>query len=286
MPISSPGSQPVQYLFIDGAYLDGMLARFETELYGGRRMPISHRRLSDGFRKVFYYNCPPPAMKEESGTEYERRIETYLDRMMELGQLHGWHVFHGVTKRQPKRGNLQKEVDVQIAVDLLSHSFKKNMDQVTLIAGDQDFRPVVEAVVRDGMFVTLWSDPRTTSRELRDAADSGRLFDPWAYNSLLDGIPREQQRVLPERHYRSGGKYPATAILEATTTMRRRFIVFDQGGGSYCAISQHVVDEAYHAMYQVGDLALLRQFVEQQHGPVQWREIISDEAAQYRSATG
>ncbi|MBD2254416.1 NYN domain-containing protein [Nostoc parmelioides] len=44
----------------------------------------------------------------------------------------------------------QKEIDIMIAVDMLTHSFQKNMDEATLLAGDLDFKPLIDALVLNG----------------------------------------------------------------------------------------------------------------------------------------
>ena len=38
---------------------------------------------------------------------------------------------------------------------MLSHAHRKNMHKTTLLTGDLDFKPLVDALVQDGMFVTL-----------------------------------------------------------------------------------------------------------------------------------
>ena len=58
-------------------------------------------------------------------------------------------------------GNIrQKGVDVLLAVEMLDHAFRKNMDEAWLLAGDADFVPLVEAVTRLGTWVNVIYDPR------------------------------------------------------------------------------------------------------------------------------
>lgn len=61
---------------------------------------------------------------------------------------------------------------MKIAVDMLTHSYRRNMHQATLLAGDLDFKPIVDALVQDGMYVELWYYPKSTSKELIYSADS------------------------------------------------------------------------------------------------------------------
>jgi hypothetical protein len=56
---------------------------------------------------------------------------------------------------------------------MLTHGFNRNMAKAVLIAGDLDFRPVVEALVRSGVFVEVWYDVHSMAKELPLAADFG-----------------------------------------------------------------------------------------------------------------
>jgi uncharacterized LabA/DUF88 family protein len=66
----------------------------------------------------------------------------------------------------------QKEVDILIAVDMLTHSFQRNMHEVAFLTSDLDFRPLIEAVIREGMYIQLWYPKGKTNEELIYAADS------------------------------------------------------------------------------------------------------------------
>lgn len=83
----------------------------------------------------------------------------------------------GIAKHRKKTGMAQKEVDILIAVDMLTHTHRKNMHRLTFISGDQDFAPLVEAVVRDGMYVELLYPEGHTAKDLKDFADHARPMD-------------------------------------------------------------------------------------------------------------
>jgi len=80
-------------------------------------------------------------------------------------------------RRRRHKEPRQKEVDVLLAVDMLTHGFNKNMTRAALLAGDLDFRPVVEALVRAGIFVEVWYEKRSGSKYLFWAADQGRPIE-------------------------------------------------------------------------------------------------------------
>ena len=72
-----------------------------------------------------------------------------------------------------------------LTVDMLTHSFRKNMGRATLLTGDNDFKPLIDALVQDGMLVNLWYPPDETSRELIDAADARTPLTMLALHDLL-----------------------------------------------------------------------------------------------------
>ena len=271
--VSHVPPQPIDYLFIDGGYLSRVLERFATDFYPTQRPMVDYKLLSENFTKVFYYNCPPPRHKDETDASFSTREAEYEALIRDISENPGWHVSHGVSRRHPKRGNVQKEVDVQIAVDLLTHSFKGNMHKAVLLAGDLDFRPVIEAVVKEGMYLTLWSDVRSTSGELRRSADARRTFDIWTYNGLL--APGIAKCKLPERHS-VGPTFNAPLLEQAIFEDGTTYNLYAPGSGSYLLASQHRIDGASHIGYQVtpadfpDPLGSLKSFFETHHGKPKW----------------
>jgi uncharacterized LabA/DUF88 family protein len=49
---------------------------------------------------------------------------------------------------------------------MLRHGFDGNMEKAVLLAGDLDFRPIVEALVRRGVFVEVWYEKNSAAQEL------------------------------------------------------------------------------------------------------------------------
>lgn len=178
------------YLFIDGAYLTARMDAFCTEYYG-HPVKIDYRSIGAGHNKIFYYDSLPVQRKGESDEDFSARLLTKKQLFAYLRSLDGWHVHEGISKRSQGQAARQKEVDILIAVDMLGHTHRRNMEKLTFIAGDQDFRPLVDAVVRDGMHVTLWYDPNSISVDLRDMADASRLLDVLTKHAYLDRSFRE-----------------------------------------------------------------------------------------------
>jgi uncharacterized LabA/DUF88 family protein len=58
---------------------------------------------------------------------------------------------------------------------MVSCANRRIVQGMTLLAGDADFQPLIEAVGVEGMYVTLLSHPKSTARELIRAADEHLL---------------------------------------------------------------------------------------------------------------
>jgi uncharacterized LabA/DUF88 family protein len=132
--------------------------------------------LKHGFLKAFYYDAIPVRNDKETETDYAARIKPSLDVFDAAGAVDGMHVYEGDARqrRRGKGGLEQKKVDVMLTVDMLTHTFRRNMDAATLLTGDVDFKPLIDALVQNGMYVTLWYPPGETSLELQRAADTRR----------------------------------------------------------------------------------------------------------------
>ncbi len=86
------------------------------------------------------------------------------DRLIELG-VEEPHVF------KKTKGKGSKQVDITLAVSSLTHAQKGNYRIAILIAGDEDYVPLVEAIKREGLIVVLWFLNDGLSPVLKRAAD-------------------------------------------------------------------------------------------------------------------
>lgn len=167
------------YLFVDGGYLRARHSEAIGRVFGdsGRvdltSMRTSMRSLSSGslFNRIFYYDCLHDIpLVNESEDELRERVKSQQGFFDELQALEGFHVRLGSLSGSSRKLR-QKEVDILLAVDALDHAFRKNMAGITLIAGDLDFAPLVEALVRLGTWVEIWYDPTSIAKHLREGAD-------------------------------------------------------------------------------------------------------------------
>lgn len=70
-----------------------------------------------------------------------------------------------------EKGRKSKQVDISLATDMLTHAFRKNYDMAILVAGDEDYIPLVKAVMSEGRKVVLWFVEDGLSPKLIDAVD-------------------------------------------------------------------------------------------------------------------
>ena len=104
--------------------------------------------------RTYYYDCVEEKPRDsERQEDFEQRVAAQNAYTSQLHSLPGVHVRLGTLAGRKRR---QKEVDVLLAVDMLTHGFNRNMGRAALLSGDLDFRPVVEALVRGGIFVEMW----------------------------------------------------------------------------------------------------------------------------------
>lgn len=176
----------IRYLFIDGGCLRETVRSLSEKWANGQTLELQYTNLTSNFTKVFYYDALPRRRENEQEAEYLTRISGERRLLDELSQLDRFHVYEGDVRRSSaRRGPEQKKVDVMIAVDMLSHTFRRNMQEATLLTSDLDFRPLIDALVQEGMEVTLWYPPGDTTRDLIVAADRRRVLDVQTINAAL-----------------------------------------------------------------------------------------------------
>ena len=153
------------YCYIDGAYLRAE-GKNASVLFPNPRMmtlwvvdaiqSIGGRVL---LRRTSYYDADPSGPTPSPELEqYWQFVEDQFDTDLRFGEVRG----------KPKR---QKGVDVLLAVDMLSASFRQLFDVAVLIAGDADFVPLIHEVRRLGTTVVVAGVKNTTANELRISAD-------------------------------------------------------------------------------------------------------------------
>jgi uncharacterized LabA/DUF88 family protein len=155
-------------IFIDGSNLyhsiKALFQRTDIDMGKLAEKLLEKRRLI----RVYYYNAR--VGRKEEPDRYQRQ-QSFFNSVssipyfeLRLGRL--------VYQNWPNSPPYEKGVDIQLATDLLTHSFKNNFDIAILVAGDSDYVGAIQAVKDNGknVEVVLFGKERT-SRPLREVAD-------------------------------------------------------------------------------------------------------------------
>lgn len=189
-----------------------------AELYAYCSAHLRHEQRYDGDRdlyRIFYYDCPPlgktvyhPLLKR--GVDF-RRTDTYewtnkffneLKKQrkvaVRLGKLSDAYASFNISASALKdvcSGSKsiqdleesdfsvsfqQKGVDMRIGLDIASLAYKKQIDQIILIAGDSDFVPAAKLARREGIDFILDPMWATIKDSLFEHIDG--LMSQWKSN--------------------------------------------------------------------------------------------------------
>jgi uncharacterized LabA/DUF88 family protein len=202
------------YLFIDGEYLRQRHREAMREFFGvdGDLEVSALMHQAQASRAYFYDSLDDAPRPGETGEACQARIAPLEQFFASVRALSGFHVQLGTVSQGKRRQ--QKEVDILLAVDMLTHGFDRNMEKAVLVAGDLDFRPIVEALVRRGVFVEVWYHRSSIAQDLPGAADFGheirlRQFHSWNTEAFRDA------HRLPMVYEHAGG--PAGELLRTGT---------------------------------------------------------------------
>ncbi|MFC3068429.1 NYN domain-containing protein [Phenylobacterium soli] len=166
-PVSESLPNRPAYMFVDGACLQEMIqAASERYLEPGFVFEIDYRALRGTHAKVYYYDAIPRSGADAS----DEQIEAKAQELGLIGRQDGYHVRSGEAVRR-KKAWTQKMVDVQLAVDMMSLAARGMYSSATLITGDLDFKPLVDALVDLGLDITLIYPAGHTNNDLIAAAD-------------------------------------------------------------------------------------------------------------------
>lgn len=174
-------------IFIDGSNLYHSLKnhfnRADLDLGKFSRKLLQKRQLV----RIYYYNASvgqkqePEVYKQQQAFFASVNAVPYTE--LRLGRL----VY---TNQWPNVPPYEKGTDVQLATDMITHSYKNNYDVAILVAGDNDFAGAVQAVKDNGKHVEVsLFGKQGTSQQLRDVADrvivinSRLLKDCWSRQS-------------------------------------------------------------------------------------------------------
>jgi uncharacterized LabA/DUF88 family protein len=165
-------------IFIDGSNMYHSLKHYykKTNIDIGRfcQKILGRRRLV----RMYYYNAQVGHKEEPERYKRQQRFFAEVTAIpyteLRMGRL--------VYINWPNTPPYEKGVDIQLATDMITHSFKNNYDVAILVAGDNDFVGALQSVKDNGknVEVALFGKERT-SMQLRNVADrvitiDGRLL--------------------------------------------------------------------------------------------------------------
>lgn len=260
--------EATRYLFVDGAYLRGLLEDISARYFSGAPLDLDFARLSSGFKKTFFYDCLPGRRQAESEDEYQKRVVSQQTMFEKLRSIPAWHVYEGTVRGESGRLR-QKQIDTMMAVDMLAHSYRKNASEVTLLAGDLDFKPVLDALVQDGMYVVLWYDKKHASRELIESADnrhplSIQTISQWLTGSFRKKYPLPTPNSTPQNEV-SDHRLVCSGLMSGG-----RRIELYQKGGSFAIVFEEGVNEGYKVYVKGDSRELAEKYVEDAYESFKW----------------
>jgi uncharacterized LabA/DUF88 family protein len=265
--------QPINYLFIDGAYFEKAVSAIAEKAFGVISVPpLNYASTFSGAKKTFFYDCLPHRKQGEAEAEFQKRVQCKQDLFRRIRSIEGVHVYEGEVRGE--RNPRQKMIDVMMAVDMLTHLQRGNADTMTLIAGDLDFKPIVDALVQGGMHVVLRYEKRSVSRELADAADARR---PITSSELWGWLPREFQASHPNvRAWSDPNPYPCDAwkTIKTGVLSDGRVIRLAQSpapGQEFCASFEQPENPGYITRVVHCSVTFIEAWVEDYSGAIEWK---------------
>ncbi|MBU6299150.1 MAG: NYN domain-containing protein [Alphaproteobacteria bacterium] len=162
--------------------------------------------------RIFAYDCPPLTKKAHSPLgkvaidfgktdvaafrlEFHNELKRLRKVALRLGRLqdrNGWRIkptaLSAVLRKERQFGDLtdrdfeyevrQKGTDMKIGIDIASVAYKKQVDQIVLVAGDADFVPAAKLARREGIDFILDPMWNPIPSDLHEHIDGLRSTSP------------------------------------------------------------------------------------------------------------
>ncbi len=248
------------YVFIDGNYLrrayEDCMRQFFVDV-DHTTIDFAAIKHAVGASKAFFYD----SVDDDAPDAAARRA-----RLEFISSLDGFHVREGTLSRDKKR---QKQVDVQLAVECLTHAFNKNVWHVTIVAGDLDFKPLVDSLVNIGVHVHVVYEKRSGARRLYRAADVAMAVDLkqfWEWS--VPAFRREHPIPDELRNVGAGGEF----LLKQGKWQERGVKLFeDRTKGEHLLHIQATADD-YSRQLRFNDLPRLEKYFELMYGGIEWNQ--------------
>lgn len=223
-------------------------------------------KIARDYSKSFYYDSLPPRKNGENEASHTARVakqEAFFDSLRAIA---GVHVYEGDARHRRKMVQ-QKKVDIMIAVDMLTHSFRRNMHRAALLTADLDFKPLVDALVQDGMHVTLLYPHGKSNPELIYAADARwpltfRQIHNWCDDAFQKSHPLPRCYFKPGKNIQ-GGVYQRDKWQTAMGTTAELFEIELDGSFTVVFPTAASGDNDSHTFVNYPDPDFLKRYVQE-----------------------
>lgn len=254
------------YLFIDGSYLDKVIENFSQKFLSGKRPELLYGNLTQGHIRTFYYDCPLEKKNNQTEEQFQELVKYQEKKFRQIRSTVGTHLYTGLMRGQGKKQR-QKAVDVKIAVDMFTHAIRGNMSHATLLSGDLDFLPLVEALVQEGIYITIYCERSSASTDLVYAADARYFFDP---SVILDWLVPLQKKAFDFPKKLGIGQWlPEENLCRDGTSQDEFTVKLFRIKNKYTLIYQQNPDSSLIQVNSADESLLLKSF-EYEFGEIKW----------------
>jgi uncharacterized LabA/DUF88 family protein len=266
--VSSPPQtmDRITYAFIDGNNVRAAQNRAMKEVFGVPGDLAPDRIAPTSALRTYFYDCLDDLKRaSETEEEFKSRVEAQEEVLSQVHSRPGLHFRFGTLKGGRRRA--QKEVDILLAVDMLTHGFNRNMSHAILVSGDLDFRPMVEALVRGGVFVEVWYEKRSGAKELPAAADFGVEIG-WQslYNWNSDAF---RQVHTPPAHMTAHEPVMTAVFARAGSYEGRRVEMMKSAGYGPFILRVEMSEGVHWFEHQIQEV--LDRYFSMLFGPIEWK---------------
>ncbi|MGP0020648.1 MAG: NYN domain-containing protein [Candidatus Sulfotelmatobacter sp.] len=263
-----PATQETTYVFIDGAYLRKAADELMRRMFGTvADLNFDAIRPGTNVRRVFYYDCLNDIRAEnEAVPDFEARVARQEAMFDSIQSLSDFHVRLGsVTGKRRKLR--QKKVDVLLAVDALEHAFRGNMSRFCLIAGDLDFAPLIDCLIRLGTYVEVMFERTSAAVDLYRAADRSQEI---TFHTAYSWSSTEFQKHNPiPRRWSGGGMPSGYALVKWGSTGGKQVGLYKST--SDCLLSAERFDaNGFTLFVSFPDINFLEKYFTGVYGPISW----------------
>jgi hypothetical protein len=152
---------------------------------------------------------------------------------------------------------------------MLTHAFAGNLKTAHLIAGDLDFKPLVDSLVNLGTWVTVWFEPKAGAAELIEAADSSNTL---TIDNLTQWSNRPSGQLAKLPWEVTTNLHPHYQLIRTGTTASNKIQLYQDLPNSQFLLCDDLRLETSSRMAVHTDRETLLRFYELQRGKIVWED--------------